>query len=121
MTAPLFRQIAALVEDLIVEDRLHPGDRAPSMNELADFHEINPATARRGLALLAGAGVLEKKRGLGMFVTADARRIILDRRRKTFAEDYLAPLIDEAAKLDFTRDDIRELIDAVAVSRGLYR
>ena len=41
-TQPLFRQIASLVEDAIVDGTLGEGDRAPSTNELADFHNINP-------------------------------------------------------------------------------
>ena len=73
VTAPLFRQIAVLIEDSIVDGTLAAGQRAPSTNELADFHDINPATARKGLTLLVEAGVLEKRRGIGMFVTAGAR------------------------------------------------
>lgn len=119
-TAPLFRQIADLIEDAIVDGTLEAGSRAPSTNELADFHNINPATARRGLALLIDARVLEKRRGVGMFVPAGARDLIIARRRQDFTAHYLVPLIDEAVKLDYTRDDIRHLIDAVAESRGLY-
>ncbi|AJE34309.1 GntR-family transcription regulator [Corynebacterium humireducens NBRC 106098 = DSM 45392] len=120
-TAPLFRQIAGLIEDGIIDGTLSPGSRAPSTNELADFHDINPATARRGLTLLADRGILEKRRGLGMFVTPRARDIILARRREDFAANFLVPLVDEAAKLDFTRAEVRTLIEAVAESRGLYR
>lgn len=120
-TAPLFRQIAALVEDAVVDGSLSAGDRAPSTNELAGFHDINPATARRGLSLLVDTGILEKRRGIGMFITPQAREIIIARRREAFAAHYLAPLIDEAVKLDFTREDILHLITAVAESRGLYR
>ena len=120
-TAPLFRQIAELIEDSVVDGTLAAGDRAPSTNELADFHDINPATARRGLSLLVDSGVLEKRRGIGMFVTVGARDLIVARRREDFAANDRAPLSDEAVKLDFTRADIRHLIDAVAESRGLYR
>lgn len=120
-TAPLFRQIATFVEDSIVDGTLSPGDRAPSTNELAAFHHINPATARKGMTLLVDNGVLEKRRGIGMFVTAEARTLIISRRRDDFAEAYLAPLIDEAVILGFTRADIHRLIDAVAESRGLYQ
>ncbi|AGF73676.1 GntR family transcriptional regulator [Corynebacterium halotolerans] len=119
--APLFRQIAALVEDSIVDGTLVAGERAPSTNELAVFHNINPATARKGLTLLVETGVLAKRRGIGMFVTSDAREKVLARRRDEFAASYLAPLIDEAVKLDLSRADIHELIDAVAESRGLYQ
>ncbi|AKK07274.1 putative transcriptional regulator [Corynebacterium mustelae] len=119
-TAPLFRQIATLVEDAIVDGSLKAGERAPSTNELAVFHSINPATARKGLTILVEAGVLEKRRGLGMFVTEAAHDIIISRRREDFAAAYLAPLIDEAVKLDVSRADLHTLIDRVAESRGLY-
>ena len=71
-TQPLFRQIASLVEDAIVDGTLGEGDRAPSTNELADFHNINPATARKGISLLVDIGVLDKRRGIGMFVAEGA-------------------------------------------------
>ena len=118
-TVPLFRQIAELLEDSIVDGSLPEGERAPSTNELAAFHSINPATARKGLSLLVERGVLAKKRGLGMFVEAGAREVILARRRETFAADFLVPLVDEAMKLDMPREDLGRLLDQVAESRGL--
>lgn len=120
-TVPLFWQIADLIEDSIVEGSLRVGQQAPSTNELAAFHRINPATARKGLALLVDSGVLEKRRGIGMFVTAEAPELIVNRRREAFAATYLAPLIDEAVKLGVTRSHLHELIDQVAESRGLYK
>ncbi|MCJ7857534.1 GntR family transcriptional regulator [Corynebacterium kalidii] len=119
-TSPLFRQIAELVEDSVVDGSLHEGDRAPSTNELAAFHGINPATARKGLTLLVERGVLVKRRGLGMFVDDGARARITARRRDAFAADFLVPLVDEAIKLDLPRDEVHRLVDQVAESRGLY-
>ena len=118
---PLFVQIASFVADLIVDGTLKPGDQAPSTNQLAQFHEINPATARKGLALLVDDHVLEKRRGLGMFVTDGARDRILAKRREDFAGDYIAPLIDEALHLGYTRSNLHDLIDRVAESRGMYQ
>ena len=118
---PLFVQIASFVADLIVDGSLKPGEQAPSTNQLAQFHEINPATARKGLALLVDDHVLEKRRGLGMFVTDGARDRILEKRREDFAGDYVAPLIDEALHLGYTRSDLHDLIDRVAESRGMYQ
>ena len=118
---PLFVQIASFVADLIVDGTLKPGEQAPSTNQLAQFHEINPATARKGLALLVDDHVLEKRRGLGMFVTDGARDQILAKRREDFAGDYIAPLIDEAVHLGYTRSDLHDLIDRVAESRGMYQ
>ncbi|AKK12122.1 GntR family transcriptional regulator [Corynebacterium uterequi] len=117
---PLYQQIASLIEDAIVEEALGEGQRAPSTNELANFHSINPATARRGVALLAARGVLHKVRGVGMFVSQGARRRVLDRRREEFAGAFLAPVVDEAVRLRLTRAQLHELIDKVAESRGFY-
>ena len=118
---PLFVQVARFVEDLIVDGTLAPGDQAPSMNQLAEFHEINPATARKGLSLLADAHVIEKRRGLGMFVTPGARERVVENRRDAFAGEFIAPLIDEAVRLGHTRADLHNLIDRVAESRGMYQ
>lgn len=118
---PLFVQIASFVADLIVDGTLKPGEQAPSTNQLAQFHEINPATARKGLALLVDDHVLEKRRGLGMFVTDGARDRILEKRREDFAGGYIAPLIDEALHLGYTRSNLHDLIDRVAESRGMYQ
>lgn len=120
-TEPLFIQVARFVQDLIVDGSLEPGQRAPSTNELAAFHEINPATARKGLTLLVDAGVLEKRRGIGMFVTANAREVITSERRGELAGSFIAPLIDEALRLGYTRAELHTLIDKVAESRGMYR
>ncbi|MCP1388689.1 GntR family transcriptional regulator [Corynebacterium sp. TA-R-1] len=118
---PLFVQIARFIEDLIIDGALEPGQQAPSTNQLAEFHEINPATARKGLTLLVDAGVLEKRRGLGMFVTEGARARILRNRREAFAGAFIAPLIDEALHLGYAREDLHTLIDRVAESRGMYQ
>lgn len=118
---PLFRQIATLLEDAIVDGNLTPGAQAPSTNALAEFHDINPATARKGLNLLVADGILEKRRGIGMFVTDGARELIVEKRKQSFAAVHLAPLIDEALRLGYTRDTLHDLMDRVAESRGMYR
>lgn len=119
-TSPLFQQVAELIADAIVDGSLEEGQRAPSTNELAEFHSINPATARKGLTLLMDQGVLTKRRGVGMFVEVGARQTILKLRQSSFAASYAVPLIDEAVKLGFDRAYLHTLIDQVAESRGLY-
>ena len=74
---PLFAQIAERLAEEIADGGLAEGERVPSMNELAAFYRINPATAAKGLNLLADDGLLEKRRGIGMFVAAGARRRLL--------------------------------------------
>ena len=69
---PIFQQIAEQIENDIISGVLPEETQVPSTNEFAAFHRINPATAGKGVNLLVDAGILYKKRGIGMFV-ADGR------------------------------------------------
>ena len=103
---PIFRQVAAEIENAIVDGSLAEESQAPSTNELAAFHRINPATAAKGLNQLVADGVLHKRRGVGMFVATGAREQLLKRRRSEFADQYVSPLMAEARKLGIS---VREL------------
>ena len=106
----LFLQIAESVEDSIIEGSLAEEAQAPSTNELAAFHRINPATAAKGVAMLTEKGVLYKRRGIGMFVSPGARELLLGERRAAFADRFLDPLLAEARTLGLTPDDVARLL-----------
>ena len=106
----LFLQIAESVEDSIVDGSLAEETRAPSTNELAAFHRINPATAGKGITMLVDKGVLYKRRGIGMFVAAGARDTLLRERRTAFADRFVEPLLAEARTLGLGPDDLADLI-----------
>jgi GntR family transcriptional regulator len=108
---PIFRQVAALIENAIVDGSLAEESQAPSSNELAAFHRINPATAAKGLNQLVADGLLYKRRGLGMFVATGAREQLLKRRRGEFADQYLRPLMNEALKLGISSRELTTMID----------
>jgi DNA-binding transcriptional regulator YhcF (GntR family) len=108
---PIFRQIAAQVENAIVDGSLPEESQAPSTNELAAFHRINPATAAKGLNRLVDDGVLHKRRGVGMFVSSGAREQLLARRRNEFATQYVVPLLAEAAKLGISGAELTAMIE----------
>jgi DNA-binding transcriptional regulator YhcF (GntR family) len=108
--APLFAQIAERLADEIAEGALAEGERVPSTNELAAYYRINPATAAKGISVLTGDGLLEKRRGIGMFVAAGARARLLAERRKRFAERYVEPLAAEASRLGIDADELVALI-----------
>jgi GntR family transcriptional regulator len=108
--APLFVQIAERLADEIADGTLAEGERVPSTNELAAFYQINPATAAKGISMLTDDGLLEKRRGIGMFVAAGARARLLDERRKRFAERYVQPLVAEAGRLGIGADELAAMI-----------
>lgn len=107
---PLFLQIAEQIEDSILDGSLDEETQAPSTNELAGFYRINPATAAKGVAMLTDKGVLYKRRGIGMFVAAGAKDLLLGERRAAFADRYLDPLLSEARTLGLSADDLADLL-----------
>jgi GntR family transcriptional regulator len=107
---PLFVQVADRLAGEIADGGLAEGERVPSTNELAAFYRINPATAAKGINVLADDGLLEKRRGIGMFVATGARQRLLARRRAAFTERYVDPLLSEAARLGIDTDELLALI-----------
>ena len=116
---PLFLQIAESIEDAILDGSLHEEEQAPSTNELAAFHRINPATAAKGVAMLTDKGILVKRRGIGMFVAPGARGILLAERRTAFADRYIDPLLTEARALGLSAAALPTLLrDRAASTEG---
>jgi DNA-binding transcriptional regulator YhcF (GntR family) len=108
--APIFSQIAERLGDEIAEGTLAEGDQVPSTNELAAFYRINPATAAKGINVLADNGLVEKRRGIGMFVASGARARLLGDRRRRFAERFVEPMVAEAGRLGIDEDTLLSLI-----------
>lgn len=106
----IFLQIAQSVEDAVLDGSLSEESQAPSTNELAAFHRINPATAGKGINLLVDKGVLYKRRGIGMFVATGARELLLAERRAAFAERFLDPLLAEARAIGLTPQDVAAML-----------
>ncbi|KQP00870.1 GntR family transcriptional regulator [Leifsonia sp. Leaf264] len=113
---PIFIQIAEQVENDIIDGVLPEDTQIPSTNELAMFHRINPATALKGVNRLVDDGVVEKRRGIGMFVTAGARERLVARRKSDFAAEYIRPLVIEAEKLGISIEELAELLRAERIS-----
>jgi GntR family transcriptional regulator len=107
---PLFAQVARRLAEEIAAGGLAEGERVPSSNEMATYYRINPATAAKGISMLADEGLLEKRRGIGMFVAVGARQQLLEQRRKQFTERHIEPMIAEASRLGIDADELAELI-----------
>lgn len=107
---PIFLQIAEQLETAILTDALGEDEQAPSTTEISVSYKINPATALKGVTMLADEGVLYKKRGLGMFVAKGAKAMILKKRKQQFIEKFVLPLLSEAQKLSIPIDEINEMI-----------
>ncbi len=109
-SAPIFSQIAERLAEEIAVGALMEGEQVPSTNELAAYYRINPATAAKGINVLADDGLVEKRRGIGMFVVAGARERVLDARRKRFVERYVEPMVAEASRLGVEADALLAMV-----------
>jgi len=108
---PLFLSIAEWLEDAILAGIYGEEDRVPSITEVSVQYNINPATALKGVNLLVEAGLLYKKRGMGMFVSHGARQNLLARRQQQFFDGYVQPLVHEAQRLQIGRQDLQAMIE----------
>ncbi len=108
----IYLQIAEMIETDILRDILLEEERVPSTNELAKLYAINPATAAKGVNILVDEGVLYKKRGIGMFVSAGAQEAILSRRKNEFYDNYVKKLLEEAASIGLGKEEVIQLIQS---------
>lgn len=108
----IYLQICDMLETDILRDILLEEERVPSTNNLARRYAINPATAAKGMALLVDAGILYKKRGIGMFVASGAKDKILARRREEFQRVALVKLLHEAESLGITKSELIDMLSA---------
>lgn len=110
----IYLQIAEQLQDQILQETLQEEEQAPSTNQLAALYRINPATAGKGINVLVDEGILYKKRGLGMFVAPGAREKIRQKRRRSFGDAFVRPLLVEAGRLGIGPDELSQLILGVA-------
>lgn len=102
----IYLQISQMIETDILRGILLEEERVPSTNELAKLYTINPATAAKGVNILVDEGILYKKRGIGMFVSAGATGKIRERRKQTFYQVRLKELIAEAGSLGISKEEL---------------
>ena len=107
---PLFLQIVNRVKQAVALGRLEPGDRLPSVRELAKELVINPNTIARAFRELESEGVTLSRRGSGTFVAE--RKVVLkaDERRRRL-RDALEAALRDAVHLGLSEEEVRKVFD----------
>ena len=108
---PIFLQLSQGLEDEILSGVYREGEQIPSITELAASYKINPATALKGINLLVDAGIVYKKRGIGMFVSQGALQLLKEKRQDEFFQQYVLPMVQEAKRLSIQPETLRDWID----------
>jgi DNA-binding transcriptional regulator YhcF (GntR family) len=109
---PIYVQIAEWLEMEILNGNIASDEKMYSQNQLADIFNVNPATAAKGLNILADEKLLYKKRGLGMYVSSHAREAVRSKRIERNLKQLVLELVAEAKRLDVGRDDLINMLIA---------
>lgn len=107
---PIYVQIAEWLEMEILNGNIAGDEKMYSQYQLADIFNVNPATAAKGLNILADEKLLYKKRGLGMFVSSHARAAIRSKRINRNLKQLVLELVAEAKRLDVGEDELISMI-----------
>lgn len=117
-TKPIYIQISEWLENQILSGSIGTDEKMYSQYQLADMYNINPATAAKGLNVLQNENILYKKRGLGMFVSQEAKTLIFNKRKNETLKGLILELLAEANRLNVDEEELFQLIKAMKEKNG---
>src|SRR5438270_11261267 len=107
-TQPIYRQLRDRVVHMILDGVLKEGDALPSVRTAAADYRLNPLTVLKAYQELVDEALVEKKRGLGMFVKDDARSLLLKGERQRFLAEEWPRVRASIKRLGLTAEDLRD-------------
>ena len=112
---PIYRQLRDRVVAMILDGVLNEGDPLPSVRNVAAEYRVNPLTVLKGYQQLVDEQLVESRRGLGMFVNAGARNLLLKGERQKFLAEQWPRVAATIQRLGLTPE---ELLKAAAKHRS---
>lgn len=109
-TEPIYRQLRGRVVAMILDEVLKEGDPLPSVRTVVAEYRINPLTVLKAYQELADVGLVEKRRGVGLFVKDGARKLLLKGERQKFLKEEWPRISATIQRLGLTRE---ELLDGI--------
>jgi GntR family transcriptional regulator len=97
--APIYRQLKDRVVGMMLDGLLKPGDALPSVRQIAADYQLNPITVSRAYQELVDETLVEKRRGLGMYVTDGARDKLLATERERFLREEWPAMLERIRRL----------------------
>ena len=111
--APIYRQLKDRIVGMLLDGLLKPGDALPSVRQIAADFQLNPITVLRAYQELADETLVEKKRGIGMYVTDGARDKLIVSERERFLNVEWPAVIERIRRLGMSTEEL-----LVAASAG---
>src|SRR5436190_23481052 len=103
---PIYRQLRDRVVAMILEGALKEGDPLPSVRNVAAEYRVNPLTVLKGYQQLVDDGLVEARRGLGMFVMDGAGKRLLQAERQRFLKEEWPKIRATIQRLGLTPEDL---------------
>jgi len=107
---PIFQQIMEIIESDIITGTYQTNELIISTTQIAKVYSVNHTTAVKAISKLTDAGILYKKRGIGMCVAEGAKEKITERRKNIFLNQTLNVLLTEAKTLGLSLDELISVI-----------
>tara|TARA_Y100000758_G_C15788719_1_gene326329 strand:- start:62 stop:415 length:354 start_codon:yes stop_codon:yes gene_type:complete len=105
---PIYIQLFNHLTDLILDGVLLEGDAIPSVRQIAGEQRINPITVSKAIQLLVDDDVVEKRRGLGMFVLPGAVERLVETLKNQFLEKQWPEILTKMRRLGISQSDLFE-------------
>jgi len=105
-TQPIFLQIRQRMIDMILKGTIAEGDALPSVRQVATDLSVNPLTVTKAYEALVDLGTVEKRRGVGLFVTHGAREALRAHERDKFLSEEWPGILSRIAALGLSIDDL---------------
>jgi len=109
---PIYRQLRDRVIAMILDGALNEGDPLPSVRNVAAEYRVNPLTVLKSYQQLVDEQLVEKKRGLGMFINAGARNLLLLGERQKFLAEQWPGIHATIQRLGLTPNELMEAVAA---------
>ncbi|KQV84651.1 GntR family transcriptional regulator [Massilia sp. Root351] len=107
--APIYRQLKERVLGMMLDGLLKPGDALPSVRQIAADYQLNPITVSKAYQELVDESLVEKRRGLGMYVTEGAHEKLLATERERFVREEWPAMVERIRRLGL---DLEQLLRA---------
>jgi GntR family transcriptional regulator len=103
---PIYRQLRDRVVAMILDEVLKEGDPLPSVRTVAADYRVNPLTVLKGYQQLVDEELVEKRRGVGMFVKAGARDVLLKAERQRFLTEEWPKIRETMQRLGLRAEEL---------------
>ncbi|MCF7804737.1 MAG: GntR family transcriptional regulator [Candidatus Marinimicrobia bacterium] len=109
--APIYLQIAEMIRQSIMAGEIAEGEAIPSVRQISVEQNLNPQTVLNATQELINEDLIEKRRGLGMFVKKGARQRLRDSECESFKQQEIPEMVRQAKLLDISKQELLTIIE----------